>query len=314
MIVFDGDALVYIAGFAADSRNGPFSHSAHNVKLIINKVLKATRQKKFKIFLTSKRPEVNFRTEISPIYKKNRTKTCKKCKGQKVSQESYVARINKSDGTITRRRCYTCLQCQEPVADSKPVYYNRIRRYLIDRCGAKVCTWGEADDYFGACGADWIATHDKDIYQLGKMKFYNLKSDEILKTKTELGKIHLKKTQICSREGEPQFNKDGTPKLRKDIKGHGFKWFCVQMISGDKVDNILKVKSGDGPVWIEKIFGPLKTMRECWNMVKLYYHGTNSDDKLWLNAQLLWVARKPMQRCSEEVIEEMIQNDENPTT
>jgi 5'-3' exonuclease len=285
MIHFDGDALVYIAGFAADSRNGPFSHSAHNIKLIINKALDVTGEDDYRIFLTSKDPEVNFRTKILPSYKKNRAKICKECKSTKMSAESYIDRIAVKDG-IMKRRYYNCTECNGPVADSKPVYYNKIRQYLVEKYGALICSWGEADDWMAPGKPSWIATHDKDIYQIGHMNYYNLKSGDTLETYDELGKIFLTD--------------------KKTLKGYGFKWFCAQMLMGDIIDNIPKPYKGDGPVWIYNVFGKLNSLEECWKMVKVYYNGTNNNDKLWTMAQLLWVARKRKQPCTADVIEEMI--------
>jgi hypothetical protein len=82
------------------------------------------------------------------------------------------------------------------------------------------------------------------------------------------------------------------------------------MITGDKVDNIIKPYKGDGPVWINKVWGPLKTMRESWEMVKFYYHGTDNDDYLELMAQLLWIARKKHQRGTIETIDTLINEAE----
>lgn len=306
MVHIDGDALVYIAGFAADSRNGPFRNSAHNAKLIIGKILKETKQTEFKIFLTSKNPEVNFRTELLSTYKKNRVKPCNKCNGKNITPESYVEYMENADGIAAKRRMHTCKDCGNGIPSTKPVYYNRIRQYLIERHNAIVCKWGEADDWLGVGRPKWIATHDKDIYQLGKTSFYNMKSGEILHIKDILGKIYIKETQQKNRAGELKFTKKGKPILKKEIKGYGFKWFCIQMITGDKVDNIIKIKSGDGPVWIHKVFEPLTSALEYWNMVKFYYHGTGNDDKLWEMAQLLWISRTPRQRCTPETIEEII--------
>ncbi len=70
----DGDGVVYMAGFAADSRDGDVSHSLHNAKLLINSAMDKTGQTECSVFLTSKDPAVNFRTSIYPIYKQNRVK------------------------------------------------------------------------------------------------------------------------------------------------------------------------------------------------------------------------------------------------
>jgi hypothetical protein len=110
MINIDGDALVYIAGFAADSRNGPLSHSFHNIKLIIGKVLKATDESAYRIFLTHKNPKVNFRTELSKDYKANRKKKCNLCGGESITKEGVVRRFKTSDGYM-KRRCFDCKKC-----------------------------------------------------------------------------------------------------------------------------------------------------------------------------------------------------------
>lgn len=285
MIHFDGDALVYIAGFAADSRNGPFSHSAHNVKLIINKVLKQLEDDEYRIFLTSKDPEVNFRTSILDSYKKNRSKKCYKCykehkKVFPVSKESYVDSVKSKDG-LMKRRFYTCLNCDSPVADTKPVYYSKIRRYLVEQFDATICEWGEADDWLGIglTDHDWIATHDKDLRML-PFNYYNLKTEQTY-NHSDPGEIELK------------YKKD--TQTISGIDGYGFKWFCIQMLTGDKVDNIDKPYKGDGPKWIYNVFNPLTTELECWKMVELYYKFTGNENLLWDNAMLLWIAREPYQ-------------------
>lgn len=285
MINIDGDALVYLAGFAADSRNGPFSHSAYNIKLMINKALQETEEHKYRIYLTSTDSKVNFRTKLLPSYKENRKKTCKKCGSQNLTKESYVERFVKED-SIMKRRMYNCKDCSEPVADSKPVYYNKIRNYMIEKFGAKVCEWGEADDWLAVGRPDHIATHDKDIYQVHDIGFYNLKSGKCDYWEEPIGSIEV----------------DDKGKLR----GYGFKWFCCQMLTGDATDNIPKPYKGDGPVWINKVLGPLETMQECWNMIKFYYDMTNNSSKLELMSQLLWVSRKPKQLGTIQTIEEFI--------
>lgn len=293
MIHFDGDALVYIAGFAADSRNGPFSHSAHNIKLMINKALEVSKEQKYRIFLTSQNPKTNFRTKLLDSYKMNRSKKCYKCQSLEMSDRSFVGSIQTKNG-LMKRRFYTCLECGSLVADSKPVYYNKIRKYLVDKYKAIICKWGEADDWFLVTNPKWVATHDKDIYQGGDCNFYNLKSGEILSVIGQGGELGWK----IKRKNEKT--------VKKELKGWGFKWFCIQMVMGDRVDNIIKPHKGDGAVWFSKVFMPLETPREYWNMVKLYYKLTDNYDKLELNSQLVWVSRKKFQRGTLETIEGFI--------
>lgn len=287
----DGDALVYIAGFQADSGNGPFSHSARNINAIIKKVMRETDHEDCKIFLTSKDPKVNFRTDILETYKQNRAKVCKKCGSKKISKEhSIVDRFAAKTG-IMKRRLWKCLgiDCDGWVADTKPVYYNRIRQFLIDNYDTTVCQWGEADDWLGVGlnSDDWIATHDKDLRMI-PCRYYNLKSGDKYEH-SDPGEIFLTE--------------------KRKLDGYGFKWFCVQMITGDSVDNILKIHKGDGPVWIHKIWSPLTTMQEAWYMVKLYYTNTGNDGKLWLNGQLLWIAREARQKFNQEVLDELFRGE-----
>lgn len=293
MLHIDGDALVYIAGHQADSHSGPFSHSAQSVKLIINKALKVTEERDYRIFLTSTRPEVNFRTKIYPEYKKNRSKKCKKCNKAEFLPDTVVKK-NKivTDDKIhfNKKRCYICANCDSYIDTGKPVYYNKLRAFLKHRYGAIICKWGEADDWLGVRNPDWIATHDKDIYQLGDTSFYNLKSGEVLNIYDQAGKVWINE--------------------KRQLKGYGFKWFCMQMLLGDSVDNIPKPYKGDGPVFIMKIFEPLTTMREYWEMVKLYYKFTGNNDMLEIVSQLLWVSRERKQRGTLDIIENFIEDNE----
>lgn len=292
MLNFDGDALVYIAGYAADSRNGAVSHSLHNCKLIINKVLKRTGQFKFKIFLTSTNKEVNFRHSIWPSYKANRFKKCsnKECLSTSYKPKGSIIERNFTEKGLMKRRVFKCQDCGGKVYDNKPVYYKELRKFLVEQYGAKIVQFGEADDWMH--GADWIATHDKDLYQL-PANIYNIKTNEITLS-TEPGEVFL--LTKCDSNGKT---------VSRTLKGFGFKWFCVQALLGDSVDNIPKPFKGDGPVWIHSIFNPLKTKDECWKMVKLYYTMINNAN-LDTIAKLLWVSHKPNEIWNEELLNETI--------
>lgn len=285
MLHFDGDALVYIAGYAADSRNGKAGHSIHNCRLIINKVLKNTRQSKFKIFLTSSDRTINFRHSLWPSYKGNRLKKCVDCKSNNYKPTGSIIERNFTEKGIMKRRVFKCNDCGGKVYDTKPVYYKELRRFLVEQYGAKIVKFGEADDWMH--GAEWIATHDKDLYQL-PCNIYNIKTNEIT-VASDPGELFLftkmKDGKIVSRE----------------LKGYGFKWFCTQLFLGDSTDNIPKPYKGDGPVWIYNIIAPLKTKEECWNMAKFYYKsiGNGNIDTI---AKLLWVSRNPNEIWNEELL------------
>ncbi len=75
----DGDVICYMAGHAADSRGGGLSHSLYNTKLIMMSIIDKFSPCNVNTYLTSRNPKDNFRTEIYPAYKQNRTQ-CPKCK------------------------------------------------------------------------------------------------------------------------------------------------------------------------------------------------------------------------------------------
>lgn len=302
----DGDAICYIAGHSADSRNGTKGHSLHNVKMILNKIFRNTGQNEYKIFLTNRDPKVNFRTALYPEYKQNRKKRCRECRGTNISKEGVIATEPTVNG-LCRKRLFKCLgkddgsNCDGFAQDGRPVYYQAIRNYLIERFNAEVVEWGEADDWF--FGADWVATHDKDIYQLSGTSIYNIKSEDIVENITPLGVLDLLEIPMRDKLGDLIFNKNGSVKHRKELKGNGFIWFCAQMLLGDGTDNIKAPLKGFGDV---KIYDLLKDVKSCVdgiNIIKEFYE-KNSEDKglMEINAQLLWVSRKPRQIGTLDVI------------
>lgn len=295
MIAIDGDALVYIAGFSADSRNGIKSHSLHDIKVILKFILKEIGEEDFKVFLTSKDSSVNFRTRIYPEYKGNRKKKCRTCYKSNVMKSGVIESEPTKDGNLCRRRLFKCLEegCDGFAADTKPVYYQAIRNFLVKRYNAVVVQWGEADDWFH--GADWIVTHDKDIYMLldEKTNIYNIKSKNVVEGTDFMGSVELLELPVLTPEGDYIFNKNGSMKVRKELKGQGFLWFCVQLVMGDKVDNIIKLEKGFGPVKIYDMFKDVATVTDAWTTVIAYYEKNQALDKLELMCQLLWISRKP---------------------
>lgn len=310
MIHVDGDALIFIAGFAADSRNGDISHSLHNIKVMLQLMTKTCQDNQFKIFLSSTDKEHNFRYKVFPDYKINRSKICKECNNGGIGDNINIKDILRSGRFSTttvlrsvdgfKRRYYSCLHCGSYVASTKPAYFKRMRKYLKDKYGAIVVP-GEADDWLAVGDNEWIATHDKDIYQVSDKLIYNMKSGEV-EVCSDPGEIYLKETPV-NKPGtnEPIVNKNGEIRTTKALKGNGYKWFCMLMLLGDTVDGIPKPFSGDGPVFLYKLFAPLKTMRECWKMVEFYYTMTGNAGILERQAKLLWVAREKGQIWSYEL-------------
>src|ERR1051326_4112049 len=131
MIKVDGDALIFIAGFAADSRAGSLSHSLYNIKLMLKLMCETTNDNEYIIGLSSTNRDDNFRYKIFPDYKANRFKRCGQCissflstdkllgtrENQRQAVEQYKKQMRFSDTTHIKvveefkRRYYTCLNC-----------------------------------------------------------------------------------------------------------------------------------------------------------------------------------------------------------
>jgi len=119
--------------------------------------------------------------------------------------------------------------------DSKPVFYEELRQYLVDEWQAEVIDGMEADDKIAmeftkdkktqiVCGVD------KDFLQIEDLRFYNIQKREL-------------------------FCVDAL-KAKKN--------FWKQMLTGDVVDNISGVE-GIGPKKAEKIIDPLKEEISMYN-------------------------------------------------
>ncbi len=298
----DGDGIVYKAGHAADSRGGDVSHSIYNAKLIINSIIERFKDSKVTLLLTSRDPAANFRTQVVDDYKANRSKKCNKCKSTNLEEMLEIQRIpnveKPEESAIFRG--FKCLSCSHyPIRDSKPVFYREIRQYLIDRMAAKVCQWGEADDWLGTDYTEntIIATNDKDPLMIPCLHWRI--DAEIGIRATDPGCLELITKEAIN----------GVK--RHSVKGFGFAWFCAQMILGDTVDNIHKPKKGFGPTKVIPLFENCNSIRTYWDTVVGFYKDCGAEDRLILTGQLLWMARRKRQIFSLEVVEELINDDEN---
>lgn len=283
----DGDAIVYKAGHAADSRGGGLANSLHNTKLIVRSLIDRFYPCKAKVLLSSTNANDNFRSVIYEAYKGNRRKICnnKACPGGELIHVGVINNVE--TGAVYRG--FRCTACGATVKDPKPVYYAEIRKYLIKKFGALVCRWGEADDWLGVHRSEntIIASADKDLLMIPAWH-WRLQSSTGMKV-TDPGVLELKETGSG-----------------KDLKGFGFKWFCAQMLLGDTIDNIIKPQKNFGPVKIFNYFNDLKDSnpQRVWQHVKDFYRHTGHDDAtLLLNAKLLWIAREPKQQFSEDLIQ-----------
>jgi hypothetical protein len=149
----------------------------------------------------------------------------------------------------------------------KPIHYDVIRAHLLDM-GAHLIQGMEADDAIAIKATELghdnfvIVSIDKDLDQIPG-HHYNFVKGEMYEVSEE----------------------------------EGLKNFYKQILTGDRVDNIIGIK-GCGPVKAEKLIGPCKTEQEMFDVcVKAYNDdGQNGVERTTENAHLLWLLRHPNQR------------------
>lgn len=285
----DGDALIFKAGFAADSRGGGVAHSLHNAKLIINMLTTKFYPCRAKILIGNMDRSVNWRYKLFPEYKANRAVICSKCKNPKLTHVG--VKRNEETGAIFRG--FKCDSCEHIEKDKQPVYYYELRKYLLKRFNTTVAKWGETDDWLGVnrTHKTIIASHDKDLLMVPAFH-WRLHQDLGFKT-TDIGILELNE--------------------QRKLKGYGFIWFCAQMLLGDTIDNIPKPKKGFGDVAIYEYLGQLRdtaTAVALWALVKDFYRQQNiPHDIMMIIAKLLWVAREPKKLFEEEFVERIDRGD-----
>jgi 5'-3' exonuclease len=163
----------------------------------------------------------------------------------------------------------------------KPEHYLVVREYLVKHYKTALTSFGEADD---ALGADVekdtvIVSIDKDLMMIPAFH-YNFVTKKLIRA-TDPGKLRLVKT-----------------KHGKKLEGVGFKWFCAQMLMGDRIDNV-KGLEGFGSVAEYKILNEINDLKELWSTVTLTYAMNNKEDYLPKAADLLWITRTYGQRFAE---------------
>jgi hypothetical protein len=174
----------------------------------------------------------------------------------------------------------------------KPVHYDAVREYLMRRHEAVMVTGEEADDRLGIIQCKLgqktvIASIDKDLLQIPGWHYNTYY--KTLTNSIDPGILVYKETKAG----------------KKKLTGTGFKWFCAQMLLGDRVDNIDGI-SGLGDHRVFKLLKDLHKAPELWDYIKAVYdkHG-KSPEVLIATAQLLWIRRKPDEMFSEDTVKEL---------
>ena len=180
----------------------------------------------------------------------------------------YINKMVKDTGATSYRLFLTGKNNFRLVVDSeykanrkdvaKPVHAEAIRDYMVKHMGAEVSDGDEADDQMALAQTDdtAIATLDKDLLMVAG-KHYNF-------VKKEWQTITLEE---------------------------GMHWFYMQMLMGDKVDNIIGIR-GIGPKKAEKVLAESTD----WDLtIESRYEdefGEGWYQRMVQNTQLLWMLQK----------------------
>mgnify|MGYP006286513281 CR=1 FL=1 len=147
----------------------------------------------------------------------------------------------------------------------KPLHYEALRKFLMEM-GATLVQGMEADDAIAIEATQMgdkcvIVSIDKDLDQIPGLH-YNFVKKLIYEVSEE----------------------------------EGLKNFYKQILTGDRVDNIMGIK-GYGPVKASKLIDPCKDEQEMFDVcVKAYNDdGQNGVERVTENAHLLWLLRHPNQ-------------------
>jgi hypothetical protein len=145
----------------------------------------------------------------------------------------------------------------------KPAHYEALRDKLVS-LGATVSVNQEADDDVGIASTldyGWIVHVDKDLNQLPGWHYNPIKGEEYFVTVEE-----------------------------------GAKSFYLQLLTGDRIDNIVGL-NGIGPVKAAKLLTGLTKDHELYQAVRAAYESKEEPvERILENGQLLWLSRYEGQR------------------
>lgn len=192
-----------------------------------------------------------------------------------LDHDNYVVYLSNPNREVNYR--YSICPEYKANRGEKPEHYAVVREYLMKHYACTIASYGEADDALCSDVEDntVIASIDKDLLMVPAYH-YNIVTKRLLKA-SDPGKLKL-------------VNAKGKNKL----EGVGFKWFCAQMLMGDRIDNV-KGLEGVGPVGAYKLLKAAKTMQDQWEIVLQQYTDNDRID-LYKNADLLWINRRYQER------------------
>lgn len=175
----------------------------------------------------------------------------------------------------------------------KPLLYDYARKVISETFNCETVRGIEADDALGIGQTDdtVIVTIDKDLRMIPG-KHYDVNTGKIW-TATEFGT--LKQRMKRTKKGNV-----------KKITSSGFLQFCVQMITGDTVDNIPGIPK-KGPVAAYNALYGCKYSYEAWGTVRSMYMAAGlSMDYARDQADALWIMRQEGQTFTDWMKENVI--------
>lgn len=160
----------------------------------------------------------------------------------------------------------------------KPMFLADVNQHLIDEWSAEVVHEMEADDALGInqdANETIIASHDKDLRMIPG-RHYDF----------------VKKEFFEIQEFEAYYN------------------FYKQILTGDTTDNIPNLHHGFGPKSAEKALMGCQDEKELFQVVRDLY---KDDERMLLNAQLLWIKRDYSTSLGSTSLQELLNNERMTT-
>jgi len=263
-LLIDGDALVYIASSVAETRY----HDVYQGSQVLSFKYKKESDELngYKVYRQEPHPAKEVYILIHRMV--NKWRKYLKCREFQI----YLTPSDQSN--LFRKKLYPQYKLNRKDL-IKPVHYNNARNYLVGKMGAELCQDLEADDLLAIHQSNakdtCIISHDKDLLQVPGYHF-NISKNILLKA-GDLGELKLSSSH-------------------KNIIGTGFKWFCAQVLCGDKADNIPGLE-GVGPVNSYNLLKDCNTNSECEKVVEDTYRShQKSEDYLLLMKTLCWLRRE----------------------
>ncbi len=160
----------------------------------------------------------------------------------------------------------------------KPKWLSSCVNQLVEQESATFVEGLEGDDLLGLWSNYYsdeyetvIISTDKDLRQLPGL-YYNPDQNRLVR---------------CSRKGNIKLYNS---KSGKKLIGHGFKWFCAQVLMGDRVDNIPGLK-GYGPVKVYNLLKGKKFIKDMYKTMLEEYSKNDEAQNLDLMAELCFILR-----------------------